>query len=91
MKKGVPNGAPSIFIYNSGLDCVSKLSTGLKLGNLLCSNLDLLLCGGVDTLTSWALAYTECTETNERHFVTLYECILNSYYCCVESLFGVCL
>ena len=67
----------------------SELSTGLELGNLLSSDSDLLLCSGVDTLTSGALIYAECTETNKLNLVTCYESILNSCNCCVKSFLCV--
>ena len=73
------------FVYKLLLECVCEVSTSLKLGNLLGSNLDLLLCCRVDTLTSGALANTESTETNEGNLVTCYESILNGCNRCVKS------
>ena len=90
-KKGVPIGTPKFLFTISGLESISELSASLELSNLLSSNLNLLLCSGIDTLTSGALVYAECTETDERHLVTLYESVLNSCNCCVKSLFGICL
>ena len=68
---------------------VSQLSTSLKLSNLLGSDGNLLLGSGVDTLTSGALANSECTETYESNLVTSNECILNSCYSSVKSLLCV--
>ena len=72
-----------------GLDCISELSTSLELCHLLGSNLNLLLCSGVDTLTSGALIYAECTKTNESNLVTCYESVLNSCDCGFQSLLRV--
>ena len=72
-----------------GLDSISKLGTGLELGHLLSSNRNLLLCSGVDTLTSGALANAECTKTNESNLVTCYESVLNSCDCGFKSLLRV--
>ena len=77
------------FVYRLSLECVCEVSTSLELSNLLGCNLDLLLCSGVDTLTSGALANTESTETNEGNFVTCYESVLNSCNCCVKSFLSI--
>jgi len=68
---------------------VSQLSTSLELCNLLGSNLNLCLGSGVDTFASRALVYAERTEANESNLVTLYESLLNSSNCGIESLLCV--
>ena len=97
-------GGPAVFLASHASDAVNghilyvdggilayigKQPKWLELSHLLSSNLDLLLCCGVDTLTSGALANAECTEAYERNLVTCYESVLNGCYCCVESLLGV--
>ncbi len=87
---GIPIGIPiKFFITNLSLESSSKLSTSLKLSHLLSSNLNLLLCSGVDTLTSRALANAKCTETYESDLVTSCESILDGIYCCIESFLCV--
>ena len=80
-----------ILAYQNRLECISKLSTWLKLGNLLGSNRNLLLCCRIDALTSRALVYAECTEANQRNLLTSHESILNSCYCSVKSLLCITL
>ena len=83
-------GVPALlFYYKNRLESISELSTWLELCNLLSSNTDLLLCQRIDTLTSWALVYTECTKANESNLVTSNECVLNSCYSSVKSLLCV--
>lgn len=78
-----------IFLYKGLVQSVSQLSTSLELGHLLGSNLNLLLRSGVDTLASRALAYAECSETNQGNLVTSNECILDSSNSCLKSLLSI--
>ena len=71
------------------LESISKLSAWLELSDLLGSNLNLLLCCRIDTLTSGALVNAECTKTNKRYLLTSNESVLNRSDCCVKSLFCV--
>ena len=62
------------------VQCISQFGTSLKLGHFLGGNLDLLLGGGIDTLTGRTLTYAEGTETNKRHLVTCDERFFDSLH-----------
>jgi len=87
-KKATPFGIAFKNSYNCLLlvHSSSELSARLELSNLLGSNLDLFLRGGVDTLASGLLLHGECAETNELNFVTLGERTLDGCYCGIECL-----
>ena len=65
---------------------VSQFCTSLEFCNLLGTDGDLLLGGGVDTFTSGALADAECTKAYESDFVTCDESVLNSCNASLKSL-----
>ena len=71
---------------------VCKFSTSLELSNLLSSNLNLLLGGGVDAFASGLLGNGECAEANQLYLITSYESVLDGINGCVESLlcFNLC-
>ena len=80
-----------LIIFTLFVDCIAQLCTGLELGNLLGSDLNLLLGSGVDAFTGGALGNSECAETYELNLVTGHEGILNSVYCGIKGLLSVCL
>jgi hypothetical protein len=71
------------------VDSIAEFSASLELGNLLCSDSNLLLGSRIDALTSGLLSNSESTETNELDLVTLYESVLDSCYSSVQSLLCV--
>ena len=66
-----------------------EISTSLELSDLLGIDLNLSLCGGIDTLTSGALADAERTEANKSNLVTCYKSVLHCYDGCLKSLLCV--